>query len=66
MSAATRASCAKERAQIAAAFIRSGRTPTRALDDCLEMGDGEEVVRILREMAKRSPKLAENLPRYIA
>lgn len=66
MSAAIDAKSAKERAQIAAAFIRRGGESTRAFDDCLEMGDGDEVVSILCQMAKRSPKLKENIRRYIS
>ena len=67
MSQATRAKTAKERAQIAARIIRSGRTPTRAFDDCFEMYDGDEVKRILaEEMLPRSPKLRANIGRYLS
>ena len=60
------ATTAKERAIILAAHIRSGRPTTRASDSCLEMGDGDEVLVILRQMAQRGPKLAANWSRYLS
>lgn len=66
MSQASRAKTAKERAKIAAAFIRSGRNATRAFDDCFEMYDGAEVIAELRKMAKRGPKLRMNWSRYLS
>jgi hypothetical protein len=66
MSRATSVKTAKERAQIAAQYIRSGRTPTRAFDDCFEMFDGDEVVAELRKMLPRSPKLRANIGRYLS
>jgi uncharacterized protein YaiL (DUF2058 family) len=61
------AKTAKERAQIAAQFIRSGRNPTRSLDNCFEMYDGAEVKRILvEEMMPRSPKLRANIGKYLS
>lgn len=66
MSAATRAKTAKERAQIAAQIIRAGRASGRALSDCLEMGDGNEVIAHLHDMVKRSPKLRANISRYLS
>lgn len=53
MSAATRATTARERAAIAADLIRRGRTQSRSFFSCFEMFDGDEVLRILR--TKRSP-----------
>jgi|JI9StandDraft_1071089.scaffolds.fasta_scaffold148109_4 hypothetical protein len=47
MSAATQAKNAKERANIAARFIRRGSTDSRAFDDCFECGDGDAVVSAL-------------------
>ncbi len=52
MTAAIRATTANERATIAAAYIRRGATNSRGFDNCFEMGDGDEVIRILR--TKRS------------
>lgn len=66
MSAAIRAKDAKERARIAAGYMQRGRRPTRAFADCLEMGDGAEVIAELRAMAARSAKLAEAWPRYLS
>jgi hypothetical protein len=47
MSQATEAKTARERAAIAARLIRQG-IRSRALDDCFEMYDGDEVLRLLR------------------
>ena len=61
MSAATRAATAKDRARIAADMIRKGRTDSRAFDDCFEMFDGNEVMRLLR--ASKSPAVAAYIAR---
>ena len=63
MSAATRATTAKERARIAAGFIRRSSTTGRAFSDCFEMGDGDEVKRLLLEMGERSQSFGEALCR---
>ena len=59
MSAAIRAKSAKERATIAAGFIRRGNTQSRAFDDCFEMGDGTQVVIYLLAKAITDPAVAE-------
>lgn len=62
MSAAIRATTAKERATIAIRIILHNKNPfTRRLDDCFEMGDGDEVVRIIAERAKKNPVLLERV-----
>lgn len=66
MSAATRAKTAKERAKIAAEFIRKGGETTRAFDDCFEMGDANEVIQNLQIMTLTSPKLRANIWRYLS
>jgi hypothetical protein len=48
MSAAIRASSARERAIIAAQYIRRGATDSRGFDNCFEMGDGDAVMAFLR------------------
>lgn len=58
MSAATRAKDAKERANIAAGFIRRGHTDTRAFDDCFEMNDGTQVVIYLLAKAITDERVA--------
>lgn len=67
MSAATRAKTARERANIAARFIRDrapygGPVQSRAFDDCFEMGDGEQVIALLKVKARTSP----TIDRYLA
>lgn len=58
MSAAILAKTAKERAAIAIRIMKYNKDPfTRRFDDCFEMGDGDEVVRIVKERAKRDPAL---------
>lgn len=58
MSAAILAKTAKERATIAIRIMKNNKDPfTRAFDDCFEMGDGDEVVKIIKERAKRNPVL---------
>lgn len=54
MSAAIRATTARERANIAARFIRGCSTDGRAFSDCFEMGDGDEVLRLLLEKGDRN------------
>jgi hypothetical protein len=66
MSKATEAKTAKERAIILARFIVAGKPAGRAMWDCLEMGDGEEVLDHLRVMAQRRPKLRANWKRYLS
>jgi hypothetical protein len=56
---------AKQRADIAAAIIRSGRPSTRRFSACFEHDDGDEVKRILLDRARKSPKLAANIRRYL-
>lgn len=52
MSLATRAKSAKARAAIAARIIkRTKRDFGRNMDDCFEMGDGDEVVALLKARA---------------
>lgn len=58
MSMAILAKTAKERATIAIRIMKHNKDPfTRELDNCFEMGDGEEVIRIVKERAKRDPAL---------
>ena len=47
----------KARAAAAAIFIRRGRTDSRAFADCFEMGDGDEVVKML--LLSTHPKVTE-------
>jgi len=58
VSAATRAKSARERANIAARFIRRGSKGSRAFADCFEMGDGDEVAKILVQKAQTDKRLA--------
>ena len=57
MSQATRATSARQRANIAAAKIRTGHTDSRTFDDCFEMGDGDIVVAYLMEKAKYDDRI---------
>lgn len=57
MSEATRTTSARERATIAARYIRRGRTNGRAFDDCFEMGDGDAVVRALLERVPKDDRI---------
>ena len=61
MSAAIRAKSARARANIACRFIRAGSTSGRAFSDCFEMGDGDEVLTIIIERAKRDTALLERV-----
>lgn len=70
MSAATRATTARERANIAARFIRDrslygGPVQSRAFDDCFEMGDGQEVIEILKRKARTSPAIDRYLAEFL-
>jgi hypothetical protein len=53
------------RVTYAAKVIASGKTPTRAFDNCFESYDGDEVSVALIRRAQRNPKIARNLDRYI-
>lgn len=67
MSMAIRARTAKERANIAIRIMKQNVDPfTRAFDDCFEMGDGDEVVRIIKERAKSDPALLERMLKVFA
>lgn len=52
MSKATRAKSAKARTNIAAKMLRGRERLGREFDDCFEMGDGDEVARLLYVRAK--------------
>ncbi len=45
------------RANILAQRIRAGKTNGRAFDTCLEMGDGDEVVRRILVKAQTDPRI---------
>lgn len=53
------------RVAYAAKVIASGRSPTRAFDNCFENHDGDEVSAAIIRRASRNPKIARNLDRYI-
>lgn len=53
------------RARKAAAHIKADRIHGRELDNAFENYDGDEMCAALVRMAKKSPKLAEMLPRAI-
>lgn len=55
MNEAYRATSAKERATIAARYIRAGKLDGRAFFSCFEQGDGWAVARHL--MARNCPKI---------
>lgn len=59
MSQATRATSARQRATIAARYIRAGQTSGRALADCFEMWDGSGVVGHLVKRAETCPKIRD-------
>lgn len=67
MSAAIRAASAAARATIAARILKTtkpwpqGYGLGRSFSNCFEMGDGDEVVRILAERMLRDPALAEGI-----
>ena len=58
MSAASKATTARQRANIAAQMIKKQNHFYRAFDDCFEMGDGAEVLQLLVEKAKTDRRLA--------
>lgn len=60
MSAAIDAKTARQRANIAANMIKRQNHFYRAFDDCFEMGDGHEVMKILIEKTSKDPVLARN------
>jgi hypothetical protein len=66
MSKATEAKTAKERAIILASRIVAGKPFGRAVWDCLEMGDGDEVISLLRVMAKTRPALRRNWSKFLS
>ncbi len=51
MSAATRATTAAQRATIAARILKTQKSLYRAFDDCFEMNDGDQVLRIIQKRA---------------
>jgi hypothetical protein len=57
MSAASRATSARERANIAAAKIRAAQTRAQDFFDCFEMGDADAVVALLLKKAKRDARI---------
>ena len=63
MSAATRAKSARARATIAIRMLKTQKSLSRSFDDCLEMGDGSEVVREIRRRSLEDPSLVEVLNR---
>lgn len=64
MSAASRATTTKERANIFLRYLRTVQDLNRrAFFDCLEMGDGDGVVREVRRRAKQNPEIAELVKR---
>jgi len=64
MSAASRAKSAKARATIFLRYLATVQDLNRrSFFDCLEMGDGEEVVREVRRRAKSNPETAALLRR---
>lgn len=54
------------RVNYAAQVIANGRNTSRAFDSCLENNDGAVVVTALWRRAKKNPRLAENMPRYLS
>ncbi len=65
MSAGGSATTAKQRATIALGLMRQG-SRGRALDDCFEMGDGDDVARELQKRARRNANTAALVNRYLA
>lgn len=64
MSAATRAKSARQRASIAIRKLETTKGDLgRSFDDCFEMGDGREVVRIIVEKARKDVVLESILRR---
>lgn len=54
------------RVRYAAAVVAAGREATRAFDNCFENIDGSEVAAALVRRAEKNPKIAKNLPKYLA
>lgn len=57
MSAAIRAKTAKERAAIAVRKIKAEQTDSRTFGDCFEMGDGDEVYKLVWDRVRKNPGL---------
>ena len=67
MSAAILAKTSEERAIIAIRIMKYNKDPfTRELDNCFEMGDGDEVISIIKERAKRDPMLMTRVLKVFA
>lgn len=49
----------------AAKIIAQGGSPSRAFDNCFENYDGDEVSVAIVRRARRNPKIAANLSRYL-
>ncbi|MCR5860338.1 hypothetical protein [Mesorhizobium sp. J428] len=52
------------RVNYAAKIIAYGRSPTRALDNCFENYDGDEVATAILRRSRKNARLAANLQRY--
>ena len=65
MSAGSRANTAAERASIALEILANSKTGElgRNFDDCFEMSDGDEVVRLGIEKLKRSRRYRDGVRR---
>lgn len=65
MSAATRATTASAPATIATRMLKTVKgSMSRDFDDCFEMFDGDEVLKILKEKAKTDPELVRGIIRH--
>lgn len=53
------------RVAYAAKIIAYGGSPSRAFDNCFENHDGDEVATVIVRRARRNPKIASNLHRYL-
>jgi hypothetical protein len=53
------------RVAYAAKIIAYGGSPSRAFDNCFENHDGDEVATAIVRRARRNPKIAANLHRYL-
>ncbi len=53
------------RVAYAAKIIAYGGSPSRAFDNCFENHDGDEVATVIVRRARRNPKIAANLHRYL-
>ena len=63
MSAAIRTKSARARATIAIRMLKMQKSLSRSFDDCLEMGDGSDVVREIRRRSLEDPSLKDVLNR---